>query len=209
MEDSILKDFILVLAGGIVGFITSFLVWWFTTRKIVPKIRFSDKISKMPDDNNPSGYTYKVRFKNIGTRDIIDISIYGLLRIKGLCKYDKELLQVIKLPIGVNNHILISPCEKKDNKGIRQCQIKIHDCDRFARPLYGDEINKLVAEGKLTLEKVLSLGTYSELKFVLIGTDRYSGARKYIESDKLYNIDDIVDGYHASGSLDIIKTDNK
>ena len=208
MDTVILKDIVLLILGGVIGLVASFVTWLITFKSMVPKIKFAEKISKQQTTDNPSGFIYEIRFQNIGRRDIVDISIYGLARVKGLDKNDKELLHVIKLSVGVNNHIEIAAhrnkTKKKKNLGITQDSIRVFDLDQLPSPIFGDEISEKVKEKRLKLEDILSLGEYAELQFIILGTDRYSGARKYIESPKYY-INDIVEGVYEPEGLDIIR----
>ena len=217
MDTVLLKDIVLLILGGVIGLVASFVTWLITFKSMVPKIKFAEKISKQQTADNPSGFMYEIRFQNVGRRDIVDISIYGLARVKGLDKNDKELRHVIKLSVGVNNHIEIAACRKtkkiilcknkkkvEENLGITQDSIRVFDSDQLPNSIFGDDINNKVKEKILILEDILSIGKEAELQFIILGTDRYSGARKYIESPK-YKIDDIVEGIYELSGLGIIR----
>lgn len=65
---------------------------------LVPKIEFSDQISKLKCNENNSGFKYRFKFENAGKRDIIDVQILIRLRIEGLRKENPRNWEVVYTP---------------------------------------------------------------------------------------------------------------
>ncbi len=61
-----------IIIGVATGLVSSFLVWWFLFHFLVPKINFSEKISKSIENDKP---IYKFKFENAGSRKLIDLQI--------------------------------------------------------------------------------------------------------------------------------------
>ncbi len=66
--------------GVLAGLLSSITFWFVMTKVIVPKIEFEKKLRcKINIKGKP---VYKVAFKNVGLKDIIDLKIIVRIKIK-------------------------------------------------------------------------------------------------------------------------------
>lgn len=72
------------LAGVPFGVAASFAAWFIIFRCLVPKIRFSAHINKLPPYDPKVGVRYRIKFKNVGQRAAIDVDVYSRLRVRCL-----------------------------------------------------------------------------------------------------------------------------
>lgn len=207
MYNSILINIINVLTGVV----SSYIVWYLTFKILVPKIHFSNKISRVSTTENNSKYKYRFKFENCGHRDIIDLEIIVKLRIKGLSVNFPENWHVIYLPtstLDYKNVAIVRPISKK---GLRVVlEIKTYESDYFKDMIFPSDIRTLAETKSLTLEDVMNLGKDSELQIFIFGTDEFSGSKKFFES-KIYKYStspeycDIIEGKFERGSLNVNK----
>lgn len=204
---SLMKDSVLVLIGGVIGILASYCCWWYITKRLVPNISFANKISKIKDEKSNSHYDYYIKFQNIGNRNIVDITICAIVKVRGNDKTHPQLCDFIQIPVGRYNHIPVLEFKSKECNGLIQCRIYINNMDRFSRFIFDDEINKAYLEGKLNLDDILGLRESAELKFYVMGSDGYSGTRICTIS-KPYHLKDIEEGYYSPENLNITKFHN-
>ena len=192
-----------VILSSLTGVGASFFVWWLTFKKWVPKIRFGTKISKLPTNENDSGFKYRFKFENYGKRNAIDSEIIVRLRIQGLRKKQPKNWEVVYLPTSTLHYdrvAIIRPVSKSKLRPI--LEIKAYACDYFQNNLFPDYI-RIKAENKtLTLDDVLDLGTGTEFQIIILSTDEFSGSRKYFESN-IYTKGDIEDRHFKKNGLEI------
>jgi len=80
-------EMILSLIIGIpLGILASLIAWWILFHCIVPRLSFCSDISKTQTEDNNSGYRYRIKMKNKGARDIIDVEFFARFRVQGLRK---------------------------------------------------------------------------------------------------------------------------
>lgn len=70
--------------GFIFGCISSGIVSLVWSKTLVPKIKFADSICKCEPMAKHELYTYKIKFRNIGKRDIFEMYLYCTLFIPDL-----------------------------------------------------------------------------------------------------------------------------
>jgi len=181
------------------GALSSLFAWWILNYKIVPKIRFSDSISKLEKDGST---IYRFKFENSGSRDIYDAEIVAKLRIKGIFKKLVNNWEVIYLPLDNDKIPIIKSICKCKNRVREVPRIELEYLEKkythFFPKLIIDKIN---AE-KLSLEDMFGLGIKSELQLIVSGYDAISGAKKVFIS-KAYTIGDIRNGYFNNNGLEI------
>jgi hypothetical protein len=201
-----------LLLGGIIGLLTgiiaSITVWFVTTKIIVPRIDFSEHISKTKPLylDRPK---YRFRMRNKGKRNIVDNDIYFRMRIKGLYKDDPHMWEVVVLPIRTsigNSKVPVLKPTSQNYYGTTY-EIYAHKCQLFNLEFYPKEIKDKCINEKLTLEDIFNLGTETEGNILFFGYDEFSGARKYFIS-KTYKISDIREGYYKDRTM-IIEKSNK
>jgi hypothetical protein len=180
-----------------IGAFSSLIAWWILNYCIKPKIKFSNDISKIEEDNKSF---YRFKFENSGKRRIIDAEIIAKLRIKGL-KYSTNW-EIIYLPLD-NDHIPIIKSTKKEKNKLREIprlELGLTD-SKYFRFLPSD-IKDKIDDDTITLEDLMNLGNDSELVLLVTGYDEISGARKTFES-KPYKVEDIKKGKFDNFGLNV------
>jgi len=84
IETLLANPLVAQLLGLLVGLFTSFFSWWVLFHVVVPKIEFSPWISKLPTQDDGSGYRHRVKFKNVGRRKIVDLQVTARLAVRDL-----------------------------------------------------------------------------------------------------------------------------
>lgn len=167
----------LSLALGVpIGIGASFLAWWIVQHIIIPKVTFSEHISRTEYGGNPSGYSYRVKFQNNGKRDVIDAEVFATVRIRGLSRRDNGLTEIANIPVDSERIPIIKAGAN------RIIHVNIHEATRFTKLIYGNDINLKCKDRTLTLDDILSAGEHASLTIHIFGYDRWSGARKIYES---------------------------
>jgi F0F1-type ATP synthase assembly protein I len=174
----------LYIVGGIVGVASSLFVWWLTIKKIVPRIKFNEKILKTLTNENKSKYKYQFSIENEGCRNAIDLEVAVRARIK-----DDEKWKIIYLPTDTwesKKITILRPRLKIHSQ--TNIEIQAYKCKDLENEFFSEKISKKSEER--TLEDIMSLGEV-ELEISILATDEFSGARKYFE--KIYKKEDIVE----------------
>jgi hypothetical protein len=176
--------------GFLLGTIASMLAWYILFHKIVPKIEFFPNIYREKTAENPSGYRYLFRLKNIGKRDIIDVELIAKLRIRGIYEHKKYSWKAIYIPLD-DNRIPKIKSQKRNHKriAVQICPTEIKDIAKRSIP---DEFKLKLEQETLLLEDLFKLGDESEFQIFGFGYDSLSGSRKEFES-KVFNMKDIID----------------
>lgn len=185
------------IIGFLLGAAGSFFVWAYLYRFIVPKIEFSDKISKIVRRGEP---IYRVKFNNLSKRNVIDLSITASLHILGLFEGQPNNWKDIYVKLNLN----YIPVLKTTTRGGLLANLYINHTDDFSRYPFPKDISEKYEEGSLTLEDIFEIGKKVELSFIIMGYDEFSGARKMFQS-KVYCKDDIIDQIFEPYSLKIKK----
>jgi len=195
------------LAGFLLGILTSFLSWWLLSRYLVPRVRFSPCISKIPSEHDKSGWRYRVKFENSGRRTIIDVECLATFRTKGRGPRHPRTWDEAMIPLGPGGveswrFPRLRPVRVS---GMRQL-LTLHTshAPAFQELTYPEGIRKKAQDGTLLLEDVLALGTSAELQVWVFGYDEVSGTRRLFTT--VYHATDIVEGSFDTGSLNIEKS---
>jgi len=177
------------IIGFILGVMASFVTWYILSHHVIPKIEFFPNIYKEKNDENPSGFRYLIRFKNLGSRDIIDLDIMAKLRIHGIYDFKKWAWKAIYIPIDDNKIPKINSHKKSPKRtAVQLCVFNISDEAKMSLP---DELQEQCNMKTILLEDLFKLGDKAELKLFLFGYDTFSGTRKLFES-KVYTSKDII-----------------
>ena len=188
------------ILGVILGALGSFFVWYYLYRCLVPKIEFSNRISKIIRRDEP---IYRVKFNNLAKRNVIDLSITASLNILGLFEAQPNNWKDVYVKLNLD----YIPVLKTTTKGGLLANLHINYTEEFSRYPFPKKINQKYAKGILTLEDVFEIGKVVELSFIIMGYDEFSGARKMFES-KIYNKEDIMEGIFEPDTLKINKKNN-
>ena len=193
-----------LVIGFLIGIVSSFLVWWFVLRILVPKISFSESISKTKTKEEKSGYRYRLKIENSGRRGIIDVDLVCKLRLKGVYPGDGSNWQVVTIPVRNKWYIRIRPTRKNKLREVVRLEMDKVKIDNFDKDIYPEEIRQKCREGTLLLEDLLSLGTERTFWLVLMGYDEFSGSRKVFIS-KSYDLAHIKLGKFDPNGLEVIQ----
>ena len=190
-----------VLAGIPIGIICSLISWWMLFHVVSPKLEFAPKINKYKSSIS-NEIRYRIKFANIGKRNMIDVEILGRMRIKGLYKQRPNIVEVVDIQLAKENIPILRPISKIKTSGT-MIRIKISDTKFFSSPDMPELIKNKLRTNQLTLEDTLEMGTSATLQFVIMGYDEYSGSRKLFES-QVFDKSDIEYGVYSPDNFDII-----
>lgn len=177
-----------LLSGCLIGLLTSITVWYVLYHRIIPSMEFFPEIYKSQTDENESGYKYRVRFQNNGSREILDLELFAKLRIKGLSKSNPLTWRAIYIPID-DPRIPRLRSQKGTDKRFA-VQLLVSEISDLSRRCLPSPLQEKCQNQELILEDLMHLGTQSTLEIIGFGYDAFSSARKIFES-KTYSIQDI------------------
>jgi hypothetical protein len=179
----------------VLGLIGSVTVWWIFSHGIVPKIKCDDFISKIKTSESQSGIKYRIGFRNVGRRKIVDVELFVRLGIKGLDSKLPDNYFYFTVPTGYNRMPKMEP-RKSCHRHITR--LDVHLIDELADSHFSAIICQLFeddpkirqalrtagidakdfARNSHLLEHIMSLGTEATLEAFVFGYDQFSGARK-------------------------------
>ena len=180
-------EFVLFFLGIPLGIFASLIAWWLITHMLKPKILIGGFISKVRSDDSTS-YKYRYALKNNGKRNVLNISSYCRLNIKG-----------INPNITMNKSVFTLKGKSVDFKPFMEVQ---------ATSMFAINLNnipkRLYELAHVTefsgLEEILQLGEDAFLSISIIATDEFTGATKLFRS-KDFRLNDIKGGYYNPDSL--------
>jgi hypothetical protein len=178
------------------GIICSMIAWWVVAHYFSPELLFSPSISKLPDPASASGYRYRVKLKNPGRRDIIDIQLKARLYVQGVRPEFPKTWSIVPMPVSVESFPVLPPGD--GNRVITLVAEKLRLEEQSVMP-------QSVVERVTSLEDAFKMKSKVNLRITIFGYDRFSGARRLFES-KRYTADDIKDGPFAEGSVEMDTT---
>jgi hypothetical protein len=190
IEQILANPIVAQFLGLVIGLFTSFFSWWVLFHWLTPTIALSANICKYTtrvvsnDGVEKSSATYKLQFKNIGYRTIIDFQVRAIIRIKGLANPESSVWKVTHLTMlkdGGKTYSYPNVDPFRRSKLRWTLPLHINSVESFKSSSYPAHI-RAKAEGKsLLLEELLSLGTAAEVCVIASGYDEFSGARKIFE----------------------------
>lgn len=163
--------------------------------------RIPQHIAKDETDETPSGWRYRVKMENAGSRDVVDLELFARLRIKGL-KPDFPKNWEVLYPQLAYGRVPKFEATRRSKRRLA-VRIRVCDVDEFSHNILPSAIREKLRRGIATLEDIMSLGSDSTLQVFAFGYDAFSGTRKVFESP-LYHVQDIQEGVFARKSLEII-----
>jgi len=190
------------LIGSIVGNVvislsTAFAFFYWQLQIVVPKVRFSKQISKLPRETG--GFRYRVKIENCGRRDMIDIELFARFRVKGLRPDFPGNWHGLTIPMG-GRIPRLRPVRKSLMRDARELGLK--KIDFIDKGPFPAKILQSAADGSLLLEDLLSLGSKRTLQVFVFAYDAFSGSRKLFESP-IYASTDIVPAPFARDSVEV------
>lgn len=178
--------------GLLGGVILSAFFWYFITHLIVPKVAFSEQITKrFTVDRKP---VYELRVTNASRRrGIVDLYVTVLVISTGLKMFPGSRgTTTIVLPVSHYAHNIL---RLRPRKGFRVIRLDLDKtfqmADQHHRRLFS--LDEYDPESKDALEYLLSQGENGSLVIEMLGYDEWSGSRKYFQSPS-YKIEDIIHG---------------
>lgn len=175
-----------LLLSFLLGVAASALFWWVQNHYVVPRVVFSDGISKQRTDDSPSGVRYRIKLVNNGKRRAIDLEVIARLRIKGLRPEFPGNWEVIDLAMYVDRQPFVSPSRNF------VARFYPEGTEKFASSLFPQAIIDKKRQRLLTLEDVMQLGNNADLMLVVFCYDEFSGARKMFHTRR-FTREDIVE----------------
>ncbi len=192
-----------IIISALTGVAASFFVWWWTFKYLVPKINFADSISRLETDENNSGFRFRLKFENSGSRNIIDLQVLIRLRIKGIRQEYQSNWEVVYIPTSSLDYRNVAIVRPASSGGLRPLlEIKTYECEYFKKNVFPQQIRDLANNNQLTLDDVLEIGAEANFQILALGYDEFSGSRKFYES-KSYTKNDIINGHFDLNSLNI------
>jgi hypothetical protein len=176
------------MSGFLIGLLTSMITWHILFHRIVPSLEFFPAIYKKKTDENPSGYKYRIKFRNTGRREVLDVELFAKLRIEGLSPCEPQLWRAIYIPID-DTRIPRIVSHRGNAKRIA-IQLRVTDLDDFGKACLPPDIRAKCYSRTVTLEDLMNVGRNATLEIIGFGYDPFSGARKVFES-QVYSATDI------------------
>ncbi len=188
--------FLSMLVGVPFGIATSFIAWFIVFRGIVPNFNFSQQINKIAGVNQGEMPRYRVKLKNVGRRNTIDVDVFARLRVRNLSQrpefsgtwtivtLSSDTTHEPRIPRGANRVVVLNS----------------EDTPELSSPKF----STILAGRPPTLEVLLSLGDKAELVVWVLAFDEFSGARKSFIS-KHYQLADICEGkFGGKDGLEVV-----
>lgn len=190
------------IAGSVFLSLAASALFWTLTFKIsLTDVWFSPKLEKSPSTQGTPGY--RVRVMNLGSRDLIEIS----MTVRMIIDLD-SLARVLHLDCGNQNFLPVLHRWRRPAAGDRfrfpTLTISISDSmmSELQRNLYTDHIRISALKGKVLVDDIFQ--EYSDrvkIRFYLYGTDCVTGARRLFLSP-VYTIADVQEGtFHSTKGL--------
>lgn len=178
----------------------SFIFWLLTFKISLTKIIFSKNLVK-PDDtitDIEKNYGYRVRFANIGYRDLIEVNIYARLIINGIKRNHIFFLDVSS-PGKQGFVTVLSKFSLHNRKqGTYSRTMTLYPSESMQHELtkkkYPKKIRKLAKNKKIQFKDLFDeYGKDVSIIVYVYGNDRTTGSRKMFESQQ-YTMFDIEVG---------------
>jgi hypothetical protein len=177
--------------GLLGGMLLSVAFWWVMAHRVVPKLEFSDRLSVLPDPDH-GGVRYRVKMRNAGRRDIIDLSIEARMRFPGTNRLrpttSRRSVATLRVPVSVD-HV-----PRMRRRTTRVIWLYTQD---IKQAFLDDALyDGLTARSEASLETVLAEYNGAHIVIQVLAYDAFSGSRKYYESQKYY-FDHVKRGYFS------------
>jgi hypothetical protein len=185
------------IISTLLGVAASLAAWAILFHVLRPKLHFSTAVSRVPAEEEVGGFAYRVKLRNPGRREILDVHLVAKLRIQGLNPERPHNWEVAHLPVSFGGHIpVIHPGTHP------LVRIKTSRPDEFTRRVYPSDIRAKAAAGTIRLEDLLGLGTRAYVQIIGFGSDSFSGSRRHFISPE-YTLASISDRRFRPESLEL------
>ena len=172
------------ILGIISGAISPILYWTYKNHISLPKIEFSENITKNIYDDSSIGFIYI--WKNTGKRRIIDISVEANIKIPGLVKYNPNLKQIISFETKAQKKFVTEVGKARSSRLI---------VDEYSLKRNKILVNhlKIRIDSEINIETLFELSPDAEITINILGNDEKTGIRKVFESP-IYTKESIIEG---------------
>jgi hypothetical protein len=160
-----------VLIGILVGLAASAIAWIASRIFVSPRLGWSLGISRTRNAASTSGYTYRVKVKNLSwTRSILDLRIKGVVLIPVLRHGERHGYKRIRVSISIRDIDYFGP------NASRTGFIEIEELSPRTREVLKLEgLTELSTNFEPTVEDVLRSRDGARLVFTAVGSDGWSG----------------------------------
>lgn len=101
-----------ILVGIPIGIGGSFVAWWIVYHRVIPKIEFSQFICKDKLETDNSGFRYRIKLENNGSRSVLDLELITKYRVKGLRLNRPSNWEIADIPITNRRILKFGPVRK-------------------------------------------------------------------------------------------------
>lgn len=187
-----------LICGLLGGFVLSFVFWYFLNKEIIPRLYFSEYLSRKPSEFHRCGERVQLRIKNKGLRAAFDVRVRVKIVVPDILKRGSKAKNSYGLAMETKSIFRIK------RGSLRSLEIVLNESDCFLKPVFSKLINDKRTEQKLVIDDLFSEypGCYFEAQ--ILAVDSFSSAFTCIESGR-YSLDKIWDGEFKWSSLEIVK----
>jgi hypothetical protein len=165
------KDVLLVTIGFLPSLIASGIFWWYLTKRVTPKIGFSDHLEIT---SRVGIEVYKVQLLNGARRGLLEPQIRATFRTR---LPSGSVLSVWNIPVSNTNILRLRA------GGNRILYLNFHELSAFALDALPPELaQRLKSRSSGSLGDLFKAGTDSRLQLEVVATDEWSGSRQYMAS---------------------------
>ena len=157
----------------------------------------SEHISKVQDERNNGSLTYRIKFRNCGSRDIVDVQLFARVYVKGLNPQSPSTRRVVLIPLRIAHWPTLDV-----KGGAKLTALLPEKAVALTESWYPQPVREKATNGTLTLEDILAMGVSAELQVAAFAYDAFSGTRKVFVS-KYYATADLKEGRFKTDSLDV------
>jgi hypothetical protein len=198
VEAGVVEVVVSTLVSVPAGIITSLIFWWWMTRRLAPRLSWSESLV-VPPPGTHTGTDHdqpRVKTVNLGRRDAVDLQVKAQLRIPHDLDNIGSPVSIVDLPTSTD---WLPRLRRGSYRYVRLCLDGVPDAEaRRVAAVIGDDT---IHHGDLA--KLLRGRPDAAVRLYLFAYDEFSGARKIFVSPD-YNAGNMVEGAFRPGtSLDV------
>lgn len=204
--------------AALVGVVASFIAWWISYRALTPNIGWSTGICRSVGDPGAC----RVKFGNLGRRDVVDVKVACTMRIRNLDRLPREDPQAsnyatVDIPLMGGSVDLLQRRKPRDlpahlpgasdRSAIsrnRIARLLTNEISEFQLARLPKTLRDSQERRTLSLDDLFELGDDAYVDFTIYCYDGYSGARRVLRSPKKYRQSDVVTGRFRKQGFEIV-----
>ncbi|MFG1924319.1 hypothetical protein [Cryptosporangium sp. NPDC048952] len=170
------------------GMLTSFLFWWWFSRRLAPRIAWSD-LMVAPADADLTGTDFdmpRVKIVNVGRRNAIDLQVWAQLRLPHEVDGAGSPMSLVELPTSIT---WLPRLQRDGYRYVRLCLGKVPP----------EELERVGLDPSVELPTLLREHEDAAVRVFLFAYDGFSGARKIFVSPD-YCADTLITGAFEPGT---------